>query len=134
MKTLSTLFFTVTLFFISTSVFACSYRYDLDKIIGIYSDGIDNFRPGVSESCILYIAQMKLTYPDENYSSVLKKLDFIAKNDSSQAKRLKALIARNCILNPEKYAWIKTTSHEEMCEFCKMLLNGYAPKVSIANY
>ena len=133
MKSLSTLF-VVTVIFISSSVFANPHRYELDKIIGIYSDGIDNNCPGVSESCILYIAQMKLTYPEENYSTVLDKLDFIAKNDNSQTKRLKALIARNCLQNPEKYAWILSTSHEELCELCEMLLDGYIQKNSVANY
>ena len=134
MKTLSKLFLVFSVFFISTNVFAEPLRFELDQIVDIYSDGIDHCCSGVSESCILHVAQMKLTYPSQNYDAVLKKLEYIIKNDSSQTKRLKALIARNCILEPKNFNWIKSTSHEEMDVFCKSLLKGYVEKISMVNY
>lgn len=134
MKALSKLFLVFSVFFISTNVFAEPPRFELDQIVDIYSDGIDHCCSGVSESCILYVAQMKLKYPNQNYDDILKKLDYIVKNDRSQKKRLKALIARNCILEPENFKWIKSTSCEEMDVFCESILKGYVERVSMVNY
>lgn len=134
MKTLSKLFLVYSVFFISTNVFAEPLRFELVQIIDNYSNGIDHCCSGVSESCMLHVAQMKLKYPNQDYDAILKKLDYIVKNDSSQTKRLKALIARNCILEPENFSWIKSTTHEEMDVLCKSLLKGYVEKISMVNY
>jgi hypothetical protein len=105
----------------STNSFAKSPRYKPAKIVEIYLDGINHECQGVSESSILFVTKLKFKFPDEDYSKILTKLDYIASTDSSETKRLLAMIASTCIKSPEHFKWIENASHEDMIEFHQIL-------------
>ena len=80
---------------------ATNHDAKIDKAKKNYLVGLRSDISGLVESCMMRSAQVKMLYPDANYSDVKKVTDSIAVHGVSPTIRYKAYLASNVLENPE---------------------------------
>ena len=108
-------FFTtiVTTLLLSTFVFANPNSINPETINKNFLIGLTHENQGVVESTIKVVVQIKIKYPNADYSDVIDELNDLIMEGSNKNIRLKALIATDYLTNFEQYSWLKNGDYSE---------------------
>lgn len=110
MKKLNIIFIAI---FILVGIVMSQQAVNINKAPKNYLQGLNHFVPGIVESSITGVMELKKYYPELDFSDIIKKLDDLAINGETREIRIKAFIATNYLKNPESFNWIKKGSFSD---------------------
>jgi hypothetical protein len=104
-----------------------------DKCIKQVVYSIDNSIPAIVESQIRVALELKNSYPNENLSKVVDKLDDLASNGASASIRYKAQLARIYFNYFNQFKDLDTSNSENPEQIFRMIANRIESNTFAAN-
>lgn len=109
-------------------------KTDVETIKNNYIAGLNHQVAGVVESAIKNVINMKVHFPEYDYTSVIEKLEELTIAGVTKTIRLKAMIANDYLKNFDDYKELQNSEYENGDEVFNLYFNQVSQTISSTNF
>lgn len=109
----STLLTALMVMVLSMDCFAGPQSPKAAELTERYLSGLNHFNQGVVESAVINVMKMKVYYPNEDYSKIIKKLNQLTVEGLTKQIRIRAYVVNSYLNHPERFNWFTPSTEEE---------------------